>query len=66
LNRELFIEGKPFLEGNTNDFIALICNNFTDKDGREISPDSVRTILTPSKPEKRPKTHKRIDLDQLL
>ena len=30
LNRELFIEGKPFLDANTNDFVALICNNFVD------------------------------------
>ncbi len=66
LNRELFIEGKPFLDGGTNDFVALICNNFVDKEGREISPDTVRTILTPSKSDKRPKAHKRIDLDKML
>lgn len=66
LNRELFIKGKPFLDGNTNDFVSLICNNFTDKEGREISSDSVRTILRPSKIEKRPKIHKRIDLDKLF
>ena len=66
LNRELFIEGKPFLDANTNDFVALICNNFVDKEGRKISPDTVRTILTPSKSDKRPKAHKRIDLDKML
>ena len=66
LNRELFIEGKPYLDANTNDFVALICNNFVDKEGRKISPDTVRTILTPSKSDKRPKAHKRIDLDKML
>jgi len=47
LNRELFIEGKPFLDANTNDFVALICNNFVDKDGHEISPATVETIYVP-------------------
>ena len=66
LNRELFIDGKPFLDANTADFVALICNNFVDKEGRKISPDTVRTILTLSKSDKRPKAHKRIDLDKML
>lgn len=66
LNRELFIEGKPFLDGNTNDFVALICNNFVDKEGHEISPATVGTILRPSKDDKRPKSHRRIDLDKLI
>lgn len=66
LNRELFIEGKPFLDANTNDFVALICNNFVDKEGHEISPTTVETILRPSKYEKRPKSHKRVDIDRLI
>jgi hypothetical protein len=66
LNRELFIEGKPFLDANTNDFVALICNNFVDKEGHEISPATVETILRPSKYDKRPKSHKRIDVNKLI
>ena len=66
LNRELFIESKPFLDANTNDFVALICNNFVDKDGHEISPATVETILRPSKYDKRPKSHKRIDVNKLI
>ena len=66
LNRELFIEGKPFLDANTNDFVALICNNFIDKGGHEISPATVETILRPSKYDKRPKSHKRIDVNKLI
>ena len=66
LNRELFIEGKPFLDANTNDFVALICNNFVDKDGHEISAATVETILRPSKYDKRPKSHKRIDIEGLI
>ena len=66
LHRELFVEGKPYIDGNTNDLIALITNSFVDKDGKEISPQTVKTILKPSKEEKRPNTHKRIDIDKLL
>ena len=66
LNRELFIEGKPYLDANTNDFVALICNNFVDKDGHEISTATVETILRPSKYDKRPKSHKRIDVNKLI
>lgn len=66
LNRELFIEGKPFLDGDTSDFVALICNNFVDKDGQELSTATVETILRPSKYDKRPKSNKRVDIDKLI
>ena len=66
LHRELFVDGKPYIDGNTNDLIALITNSFLDKDGKEISPQTVKTILKPSKEEKRPNTHKRIDIDKML
>lgn len=66
LHRELFTDGKPIIDGNVNDFVAVIVNSFTDKDGRELSPDSVATMFKPSKTDKRPKPHKRIDIDKLL
>lgn len=66
LNRELFVDGKSYIDGNTNDLVALIVNSFVDKDGKEISPLTVKTILKPSKEEKRPNTHKRIDIEKFL
>lgn len=66
LHRELFTDGKPIIDGNVNDFVAVIVNSFTDKDGRELSPDSIATMFKPSKTDKRPKPHKRIDIDKLL
>ena len=66
LNRELFVEGKSFLDGNTGDIANLIVNAFVDKEGNEISPESVKTILTPARTDKRPKPHKRIDIDKML
>jgi hypothetical protein len=44
----------------------MIVNSFVDKDKNEISPQTVETILKPSREEKRPKAHKRIDIDKLL
>ncbi|MFT3903583.1 MAG: hypothetical protein QM727_10430 [Niabella sp.] len=66
LHRELFTDGKPIIDGNVNDFVAVIVNSFVDKDGRELSPETVKTMLTPSKSDKRPKPHKRIDIDKML
>lgn len=66
LHRELFTDGKPIIDGNINDFVAVIVNSFVDKDGRELSPETVKTMLTPSKSDKRPKPHKRIDIDKML
>ena len=66
LNRELYIEGKPFLDANSSDFVALICNNFVDRDGHDISQATVETILRPSKCDKRPKYHNRVDIEKLI
>ena len=66
LHRELFTDGKPIIDGNINDIVAVIVNSFVDKDGRELSPETIKTMLTPSKSDKRPKPHKRIDIDKIL
>lgn len=54
------------IEGSINDITAIIINSFVDKDGKEFSPETIKTILTPSKTDKRPKPHKRVDISQLL
>lgn len=66
MSRELFVDGKPFLDGNLNDIAKVIVSNFVDKDGNELSLKTVRTILTPSREDKRPNINKRIDIDKLL
>mgnify|MGYP000846026670 CR=1 FL=1 len=66
LNRELFANGKPIVDGNINDLVAVIVNSFVDKNGKELSRETIRTILTPSKTDKRPKPHKKIDIDKML
>lgn len=66
LSRELFVDGKPMIEGNINDMAAMIVSTFLDKEGRELNPMSVQTILKPSREDKRPNTNKRIDIKKLL
>ncbi len=66
LSRELFVDGKSFIDASNGEIVNMIVNNFIDKDNNEISPQTVETILKPARGDKRPKTHKRIDLDNVL
>lgn len=66
LSREILVDGKPVIEGNINDVANVIVNSFVDKDGKEISPQSVKTILQPSREDKRPNSNKRIDVTKIL
>ncbi|SHG71047.1 hypothetical protein SAMN05443549_1067 [Flavobacterium fluvii] len=65
-SRELFVEGRSIIDGSVNDLVAIIVNSYVDKEGKEISPETVKTLLTPSRTDKRPKPHKRIDIDKML
>lgn len=56
--------GLPFLDSSIQEITDLITYNFLDKDGNEISQATVRTILSPNRPEKRPKNDKRFSLRQ--
>lgn len=66
MSREILVDGKPLLEGHPNDIITMLTNSFVDKEGKEISSLSVKTILKPSREDKRPNTHKRIEIDPKL
>jgi hypothetical protein len=61
--RELTIDGKPYIDGSIKEVAEAICTIFTDKNGQELSTSSVQTILSPSKHDKRPKSEKRIKLN---
>lgn len=54
--------GLPYLDSNTKEITNFIVENFVDRDGQPISESTVRTILSPNKPEKRPKSDNRINL----
>lgn len=63
LSREMHTNGRPIIEGSISDLAAVIVNSFVDKDGRHLSLETVKTVLTPSKHDKRPKDHKKINID---
>lgn len=50
----------PYINASIQEITDWIVANFLDKDGNEISPSTVRTILSPGRPEKRPKQDNRI------
>lgn len=57
------VNGKPFLEAAPNVLAEMIATWFKDKEGKEISIDTVKTILKPSRIEKRPKGSSRFEID---
>lgn len=54
--------GLPYIDATASEITDFIVNNFVDKDGHPISESTVRTMLSPNKPEKRPKNDNRISL----
>ena len=66
LSRELFVDGKSFLDGELNDIAKVIVASFVDKEGNDLSLKTVRTILTPSREDKRPNGDKRIEIEDFL
>lgn len=63
LMHEKQINGKPYLEASPNDLAELIAESFQDKEGKEISVSTVKTILKPSRFEKRPKGNARFEIN---
>lgn len=66
LQREIFVDGRPAIDAENSEIVQLICKNFRDKDGNAISPQTIKTIMMPSKPEKRPKGANRLDIEGML
>ena len=60
LTKEYQVDGKPLLNVGFSDMAQFIVNNFVDKNGNTLSLDTVKTILNPARPEKRPNTEKRL------
>lgn len=65
LMHEKKVGGKPYLVASPNEFADMITTWFKDKEGKEISTETVKTILKPSRFEKRPKGSSRINIDNL-
>ncbi len=63
LMHEKKINGKPYLDASPNELCELIAAYFKDKEGNDISIETVKTILKPSRFEKRPKGSSRLNID---
>ena len=55
-------DGKPYLEASPNELAEMINIWFKDKEGKEISIETIKTILKPSRIEKRPKGNARFNV----
>lgn len=62
LMHENKVNDKPVLEAQPQVIAEMISTWFIDKDGNEISAETVKTILKPSRIEKRPKGNSKFDL----
>lgn len=56
--------GKPILSWTITQATEHICNNYCEPDGTPLSPSTVRTYLSPSKPENRPKAENEFLIDE--
>lgn len=57
--------GRIKIDASKKEIVNFICNNFITKDGFGISEDTVNTILTPSRVEKRAKDGKKINIESI-
>jgi len=65
---EIKVDGEPLLDATPNDIANMLANNFCDRNGNELSRSTIKTILLPSRADKRPKkdNSKRIDISKLM
>lgn len=59
---QVFLNGEPVLKASKSQIVRILSENFIQKDGDPVNPDTVKTIFTPSKEQKRPPFHKRISI----
>lgn len=62
LIHEKKVDGKPYLEASPNELADMIATWFKDKEGKQISIETIKTILKPSRFEKRPKGNAKLDI----
>ena len=58
--------GLPLMETSNEQLVQTIQNTFYKKDGTRFSASTIRTILKPTRYDKRPKGHKKIDVKKIL
>jgi len=68
LTEEYKIKGEPILQADHDTLCDFLIRNFTDKDGNDLSPYTINTILKPYRTDKRlhPDSPKRIDLSDII
>ena len=57
---QVFVDGEPILKATKQQLVLFLTQNFTQKDGEQINPSTIKTIFSPSKELKRPPLTRRI------
>jgi hypothetical protein len=60
------VDGRPKLPWSIAQATEHICKYYCDENGDPLSPHTVRTYLSPSKMESRPKKHKEMNIEDIL
>jgi hypothetical protein len=60
-NTELH-EGKPVLTASSQELTDFLYDSFLDKNGKELSRDTINTILRPGRADKRSPIHKKYNI----
>ena len=63
---EILIDGKPYIDNTPTEVANMLANNFTSKDGKNLSLNTVQTTLSPRKADKRPSSEKRFSVSKLI
>ncbi|MFK8008968.1 MAG: hypothetical protein AB8H03_21580 [Saprospiraceae bacterium] len=58
--------GNSLLEVSNEQLVQIIKNTFCKKDGTRFSMSTIRTILKPTRYDKRPKGHKKINVEAII
>jgi hypothetical protein len=63
LMHEKKVGSKPYIDATPNELAEMIATWFKDKEGKEISIETIKTILKPSRFEKRPKGSAKFEIE---
>lgn len=63
---EILFDGKPYIDNTPTEVANMIANNFSSKDGKNLSLNTVQTTLSPRKADKRPSSEKRFSVSKLI
>jgi hypothetical protein len=63
---EIKTDGKPFIDNSPSEVAQFITLHFTDRNRKKMSINTVKTMLSPNKADKRPSSSKKLNIKDLM